>query len=405
MSSESVLAPAPAVDRRQSTTLMSIDPRFRPVADRFFAMFGSPAQGGGALAAYLHGERVLDIWAGWAARDRYWAHDTVSLSFSTGKGVASTLLHRLADRGLVDYDDPVAKYWPEFGSAGKEAITVRELMSHRAGLHRSRGLVPGRLGLLDSQAVATALAAARPDPRRLSGPGYHAVTYGNLLAEVAVRVSGMPFTELLEQEVAGPLGVRELWFYVPPEQRHRIARVFPKINPTPAPWALTGTVLSRLPGLRGAAEAGMPEGFDELARSPSAHDAVMPGWNGVFSADALAKMYGALANGGVVDGVRFLRAETVEQLLEVQTRRRDYVLGIRPNWRLGYHPGWVGLRDQPLRSIGAYGFGGSGAFADPETGLSIAFVTNRLGNVFTTVTDLRLTRLGGDAVAPARRTA
>ncbi|WP_231611732.1 serine hydrolase domain-containing protein, partial [Rhodococcus sp. CX] len=109
------------------STEMIVDPRFLQVADRFFRMFRTRSQGGGALAVYLYGEPVLDIWAGWASRDRRWAHDTIALSFSTGKGVASTVLHRLAERGLVKYDDPVATYWPEFGAAGKETITIREL--------------------------------------------------------------------------------------------------------------------------------------------------------------------------------------------------------------------------------------------------------------------------------------
>ncbi|MBM7459279.1 serine hydrolase domain-containing protein [Rhodococcus coprophilus] len=386
-------------------TQMVVDPRFMPVADLFFRMFFSPGQGGGALACYLDGECVLDIWAGWAARDRRWNRDTVALSFSTGKGVASTVVHRLADRGLVKYDSPVAEYWPEFAAAGKDTITVRELMSHRAGLHKARGLVPGRFGLLDSEAVAVALAAAPPDPRRTTGPGYHAVTYGNLVAEIAARASGTSFEELVRTEIAGPLGVDEFWYRVPQDQRHRIARVFPKVNFLPAPWATAGAVLARTPGLRGLAEAGMAEGFDELMRSPRAHDSVMPGWNGVFTARALARMYAAIAGGGMIDDVRLLEKDTVAQLLEVQTRRRDYVLGIRANWRLGYHPAWIALRQQPLRSVGHYGFGGSGAFADPDTGLSVAFVTNRMGNAFTTLSDGRFPRLGAAAVTAARRAA
>lgn len=384
-------------------TQMVVDPRFMPVADQFFRMFFSPGQGGGALTCYLHGECVLDIWAGWAARDQRWKRDTVVLSFSTGKGVASTVLHRLAERGLVKYDSPVAQYWPEFAAAGKDAITVRELMSHRAGLHKARGLVPGRFGLLDSEAVAVALAAAPPDPRRLAGPGYHAVTYGNLVAEIAARASGKSFEELVRTEIAEPLGMEEFWYRVPQDQRHRIARVFPKINFLPAPWATAGAVLARTPGLRGLAEAGMAEGFDELMRSPRAHDSVMPGWNGVFTARALARMYAAIAGRGMIDDVRLLKKDTVAQLLEVQTRRRDYVLGIRANWRLGYHPAWVALRQQPLRSVGHYGFGGSGAFADPDTGLSVAFVTNRMGNAFSTLSDGRFPRIGAAAVTAARR--
>jgi CubicO group peptidase (beta-lactamase class C family) len=153
------------------------------------------------------------------------------------------------------------------------------------------------------------------------------------------------------------------------------------------------------------AEAGMAEGFDEVVRSDEAHDVVMPGWNGVFSAPALARMYAPLANDGLLGDRRYLSSDTVEQLLEVQTWRRDYVLGIKPNWRLGYHPAWLRVQEQPLRSVGHYGFGGTGAFADPDTGLSLAFVSNRLGNRLTQVSDLRLPRLGAAALWVARRAA
>lgn len=384
---------------------MYVDPRFRHAANRFFDVFRSSADGGGAAAAYLHGELVLDVWAGWRAKDERWTHDTVTLCFSTGKGVASTVLHRLADRGLVDYDQPVAAYWPEFAAAGKDRITVRELMSHRAGLHNVRDVAPTRDVLLDADRLTRALAAAAPDPRRLKGPGYHAVTYGNLVAEVAQRVTGKDFTTLLREEVAKPLGVDEFWFHVPHDHRVRIARVFPTVKPGPVPWSTTGRMLSAVPGLRAIAEAGMAEGFDELVRSPEAHDAVMPGWNGVFSAAALAKMYGALANGGTIEGRELLTADRIHEITKTQTRNRDYVLGIRPHWRLGYHPAWLRTPEVPRRSIGHYGFGGSGAWADPETGLSFAFVSNRLGNRLQPIADGRMSRIGGAALEAARRAA
>ncbi len=382
---------------------MTVDPRFHRVADRFFEVFQRPQQGGGAMAAYLHGEKVLDVWAGWSSPTHRWDADTVTLCFSTGKGVASTVLHRLADRGVVDYDEPVAAYWPEFAAAGKERITVRELMSHRAGLHNVRDIVPGREGLLDTETVAAALAAAAPDPRRLRGPGYHAVTYGTLVAELLARATGRDFLDLLDEEVVQPMGMAEYWYHVPGDQRHRIARVFPKLNPTRLPWETSSRLLDRVPVLRGISEAGMSEGFDELARSTRAHDVVMPGWNGVFNALSLARMYSPLADDGRLDGQEYLSPDTVRQLMEVQTRARDYVLGIRVNWRLGYHPAWLRLEEQPRRSVGHYGFGGSGAFADPETGLSFAFVSNRLGNRVQPIADGRMGRLGGMVVTAARR--
>ena len=382
---------------------MHVDPRFGRAADRFFDIFRTTANGGGAAAAYLNGELVLDVWGGWRSKDKPWTHDTVTLCFSTGKGVASTVIHRLADRGLIDYDEPVAAYWPEFAAAGKARITIRELMSHRAGLHNVREVAPSRDVLLDADRLTQALAAAAPDPRRLKGPGYHAVTYGNLVAEVAQRVTGKDFTTLLREEVAEPLGVDEFWFHVPEDHRVRIGRVFPTIKPGPMPWSTSGRMLSAVPGLRAIAEAGMAEGFDELVRSPEAHDAVMPGWNGVFSAAALAKMYAALANDGMIDGKRYLSSDRIEEITRTQTWGRDYVLGIKPHWRLGYHPAWLRTPDQPRRSIGHYGFGGSGAWADPETGLSFAFVSNRLGNNLQPIADGRMSRIGGAALQAARQ--
>ena len=386
------------------TGVMRIDTGFRTLASQFFDLFHRTQDGGGALAVYLHGEPVLDVWAGWATPVDRWQMDTVALSFSTGKGVASTVLHRLAERGIIDYDAPVAQYWPEFAAAGKEGITIRGLMSHRAGLHRVRGLVRGPLGLMDHAAVTAALAASAPDPRSPRVPGYHAVTYGTLVAELATRATGTPFAELVRTEIAEPLGVPEFWFVVPPEERHRIAKSFPRITPFRLlPWETTSFALSRIPGLRGVADAGMPQGFDELVRNPAIHDVAMPGWNGVFNARALAKMYGALANSGSVEGIRFLRPETVAQMSEVQTTDRDYVLGIRMNWRLGYHSALVASRTQYGHAFGHYGLGGSGAFADTESGLALAFVTNRMGNALTPLTDLRMMRLGAQAQSIARR--
>ncbi|MFE7417416.1 serine hydrolase domain-containing protein [Rhodococcus sp. NPDC057529] len=383
-------------------TELHVDPRFLPLADRFFAMYRQPQHGGGALTAYFRGEKVLDIWAGWADRDRRWDRDTVALSFSTGKGVASTVVHRLAERRLIDYDAPVARYWPEFGAAGKDDITVRDVLTHRAGLHKVRGLMRSPLDLLEYDAVVEALAAAPADPRRLRGPGYHAVTYGWLVAELIARVTGKPFVQVVQDEIAGPLGVDDFWYQVPGQHRPRIAKLFPHINPAGLNWELTSNVLSLVGPTRGLAEAAMPQGFDTLVRNPAVHDAVMPGWNGVFSARALARMYGAIANGGKLDGRRFLRKSTIAQMSEVQTGDRDYVLGIRPLWSLGYHRPILLSREQPRNAIGHYGVGGSGAYADLDSGLSLGFVTNRLGSSLTALGDLRLARLGVEAQAIVR---
>ncbi|MFI6170935.1 serine hydrolase domain-containing protein [Nocardia sp. NPDC051052] len=389
---------------------MQVDPRFIRLADQFFGMFSQSSRGGGALAVYLDGKPVVDIWGGWAGKDRRWNGDTVALTFSTGKGVASTVVHRLAERGLIDYAAPVARYWPEFAAHGKDDITVRDVLSHRAGLHRVRGLVPGREGILDYDAVIQALADSPPDPRRIRTSGYHAITFGWLVAEIVQRVTGDPFTDVVRREIAEPLGLDEFWFRVPESERYRIAKIFPHLSPPGIRWNTASSVLSWVRPIRGLAEAGMPESFDELVRDPRVHDAVMPGWNGVFSARALARMYGALANEGRVyvprrgETVQFLRPETIETINQVQpAESRDYVLGLPLRFTLGYHRPVLMSKQQPRKAFGHYGVGGSGAYADPELGMSIAFVTNRLGNAVTALGDARLARLAATARNTVRR--
>ncbi|WP_069164976.1 serine hydrolase domain-containing protein [Nocardia altamirensis] len=402
----------PAAGKLAAPKEMLVDPRFIRLADQFFGMFTQPSRGGGALSVYLDGKPVVDIWGGWAGKDRRWNGDTVALTFSTGKGVASTVVHRLAERGLIDYNAPVATYWPEFGAHGKGDITVRDVLAHRAGLHRVRGLVPGREGILDYDAVITALAESPPDPRRIRTSGYHAITFGWLVAEIVQRVTGDPFADVVRREIAEPLGLDEFWFRVPESQRYRIAKIFPHLSPPGIRWNTASSVLSWVRPIRGIAEAGMPESFDELIRDPRVHDAVMPGFNGVFSARALGRMYGALANNGRVfverpgrqETVQFLLPETIEALNQVQpAESRDYVLGLPLRFTLGYHRPVLMSKQQPRKAFGHYGVGGSGAYADPELGMSIAFVTNRLGNAVTALGDARLARLAATARNTVRR--
>ncbi|MCW3469698.1 beta-lactamase family protein [Rhodococcus pyridinivorans] len=384
-------------------TEMVVDARFLRLADAFFSLYKRPRDGGGALTAYLHGEKVLDIWSGWSAPDKRWSRDTMALSFSTGKGVASTVVHRLAERGVIDYFAPVAQYWPEFAANGKDDITVADVMTHRSGLHRVRGLVPGTRGILDYETTVAALEQAAPDRRRRRGSGYHAVTYGWLVAELVQRVTGLRFVEVVEQEIARPLGDPDFWYRVPHDERGRIAKLFPRLAPVGLHWGASAAVLSRLEPTRGLAEAAMPDGFDRLVGDPAVHDSVMPGWNGVFTARSLARMYGAIAAGGTIDGVKFLDATTIDEMSRVRVRSRDYVLGVPMAWRLGYHQPIFASIQRPRGALGHYGVGGSGAYADLDTGLSLAFVTNRLGAGAIPLGDLRLARLGELARSLARR--
>jgi CubicO group peptidase (beta-lactamase class C family) len=382
------------------------DRRFRPLVERFNGMFRRPSHGGGALAVYWHGEPVVDVWTGYAdsVGERAWERETAAMSFSTTKGVVSTVVHRLVDRGLLDYDKPLGVYWPAFAAADKEHVTLRLLLSHQAGLHRIRGVVPGAEDLLDHEHVADLVAAQVPHKPQRGGTGYHGLTFGWLLAGLVKQVAGMGLRDAVAAELAEPLGLDGFWIGAPVEERHRVAELFP-----PMPKALG---LDRIGGrveanrrTRYLAEALLIDGFERLIfHDPDRRilDTEMPAANGVFTARSLARMYAALADQGTVDGVQLLSPETLHEAGRVQHRSRDYVLGLPMRWRLGYHQAFTAGRPA-WKAFGHYGYGGSGAWADPESGLSLAFVTNRLGSLTTPIGDVRLPRLSAAALAITRK--
>jgi CubicO group peptidase (beta-lactamase class C family) len=380
-------------------------PLFAPVVSYFGRLFGPASPGGGALAVRLHGRPVVDVWAGFADRRRAepWRRDTVTICFSTTKGVAAAVVHRLADRGLIDYEAPVSSYWPDFGAAGKQDITVRQLLSHQAGLHSMAGLVDGPGDLLDHVAMEERLAARSPDPWP-GHPGYHAITYGWLLAGLARRITGLGMKELVRQELATPLGTDGLGIGMPPDGTARVAPLIgrtPPVRPTPPFFsrmsAASMPTLRKVELTRRFLDALYVPHFDEVlsGSSPPVLHTEMPSVNGVFSAQGLATLYAAIAGGGEVDGVRLLSPPTVAAMAEVQTRAHDAVIGMRMNWRMGYHrAGALGYRGDS--AFGHFGFGGSGGWADPATGLSFGFVTNELKLIQAPVGgDRRIFRLAG----------
>ncbi|MGE3669599.1 MAG: serine hydrolase domain-containing protein [Polyangiaceae bacterium] len=385
--------------------------------------------GGAAVSVYYQGECVVDVWGG--VRDetgRPWERDTLSVSFSTTKGVASTALHLLVDRGLVDYDAPVARYWPEFAQAGKTAITVRQLMSHQAGLYGLSELAERAEDLLDWELMVARLAAAAPAHRPGSHSAYHALTYGFLVGEIVRRVSGRPFSEFIRTELAEPLELDGLYIGAPDEALARAARLMR------LPGGERAAVSQRLPAEvrrrqraekarrrervawlleRGLRAAGVPADLTQARRAfitpgigrldfsdPQVLRASIPAANGLFTARSLAKLYAALAGGGQLAGVRLISERTLRRATEVQTSGSDRVVLFPMRWRLGYH--FVGTSfGVPKRAFGHFGFGGSGAWADPTRNLSFAMVLN--SGIGTPFGDLRTVWLSGQALRGADR--
>jgi CubicO group peptidase (beta-lactamase class C family) len=390
----------------------TVHPDFTTVADAFWRQLQRGA-GGAGLAVYHRGELVIDLWGGERTTVGHeWESDTLAMCFSTTKGVASFALHMQADAGRIDYDAPVADYWPEFAQNGMEDVTVRHVLSHSAGLHRLRTVIDDAEEMLDWDHMVDALAREAPAYEPGTRTGYHALTYGWLAGELVRRVTGRPLGEVIRDDVAAPLGLNGLFLGCPPEERHRVAPLEPMgsiFSKLPGPVRTVpkvignqlakGLSLTRSPvNTRRMINALLPRGMEEVIVSPEIMDASIPAANGFFTAHSLATMYAVLAGGGALGDVRLLSPETVKLIGEEQNNRRDLVLVMPMRWRLGYHR-VLGAGGTANEAFGHYGFGGSGAWADPSRDLSVAMVCSRGGG--TPVGDARLVRLSRAVLSAA----
>jgi CubicO group peptidase (beta-lactamase class C family) len=390
-----------------------IHPDFWPVARVFRSLLPSRVPGGGALCVYHQGQPVVDVWGG--TRDESgtpWDPDTLSLSFSTTKGVASTLLHILADRGLVDYSDPVAKHWPEFAQCGKEAITVRQILCHEAGLYDIRSMVDHASRMLDWTYMTEALARARPRHPPGTSHGYHGLTYGWLVGELIQRVAKKPFTQVLREELSEPLGGNGLHIGMPNDDGALRARlILNGLERSPERTARFRDYLARMSRFLAAvriridlneiAAALMPEGIEEIDfNSCEVQRVPIPALNGMFSARGLARMYAVLADGGRIGDRQLLSRRTIDRVARRQNRGVGRVIPFPMHWRLGYHRPFT-LTGGVASGFGHFGFGGSGAWADPERKLAVALVLN--SGVGTPFGDMRIVRVSTAAVRCADR--
>ena len=352
------------------------DPNFACAVRAFSQLFPGPRYGGGALSMYLDGKPVVDVWTGWSDRrgEMRWTADTGAMVFSATKGMASTVIHRLADRGLIDYDGPVAEYWPEFGANGKSKITVGDAMRHRAGLSHLNGA--SSTDLMDHRLMEERLAAA-PAGRLLGKPAYHALTYGWLMSGLARSVTGLGMKELVRTELARTLGTDGLHLGRPPAgSATKAAQILAPQNTWVNPffnfvapkiatlWFSGGFGAMYFPGMRAVVQGDIPM-----------LDGEMPAVNGVATARGLAKMYGALANGGRIGGMQFLSPEVAAGLTGRPSLQLDLNIMVPLSWHMGYHsvpiPG-------VMPGFGHAGLGGSIGWADPSNGMAFGFVHNRL---------------------------
>ena len=347
--------------------------------------------GGGAFAAYLDGECVVDVWSGWRAEGVPWTADTRAAVMSSTKGLTTLCAQILCDKGELDLDAPVAGYWPDYAAAGKDRTLVREVLSHQSG---SIG-VPGADGLLswdgtgwhDTEAIAAAIASAAPAWTPGTAHGYHALTFGWLVGELVRRVAGVSLGSFFRKEVASPLDV-DCDIGTPPETLGQVARVT-EWDPRPSarrdardvdPDSRAGrSVLAGHDGHLFVDGSGRPR-FASFMNTPAVLTAEIGAIGATATARAMARIYSELASGSDLVSRKTVAAFAVEQVCG-----KDAVMGTPSRWAVGYTreppallPGLPRQHGPNDEAFGHSGAGGQVAFADPVAGVGCAFVRNHL---------------------------
>jgi len=367
------------------TTTLAIqgvcDPRFETVKEAFAQNFADYGEVGAAVAVMVGGRLVVDLWAGHAdaALSRSWQQDTIVNVFSTTKGMTAICAHRLADQGLLDIDAPVAKYWPEFAQAGKDEIPVRYLLSHRAGLSAIRKLLPPG-SAYDWERMTSALAAEEPWWQPGSKHGYHALTFGYLVGEVVRRISGKSLGTYFSDEVAGPLGL-DFHIGLSEQDDARVAEMLPMPLPEPGEDNLIAKAFSDPQSMTFKAFANPPDLMvPGTVNSRPWRVAEIPAANGHADARSLARIYGALAQGGELDGIDVLSLGAIDRARVEQSYGDDAVLlGLPSRFGMGFMLDLPEHRIVPQSDIfGHPGAGGSIGFADPEAGIGFGYVMNKM---------------------------
>jgi CubicO group peptidase (beta-lactamase class C family) len=342
------------------------------VREAFAANFDAGREVGATFAATLEGEPIVDLWAGHADRatTRAWERDTIVNVFSTTKAMIATCAHMLVDRGLLDVDAPVVRYWPEFGAGGKGAMPVRFLLSHTAGLAGLSTPMPVE-ALFDWERMTAALAAETPWWEPGTANGYHAMTYGFLVGELIRRVTGVSPGTFFRDEVARPLAA-DFHIGLPASEDARVAEM---IGP---PRAALGDAALDRDTIAGRVLANPPL-RPEYANRLDWRRAEIPAANGHGNARSVARVLSVLACGGALDGVRLLGETTLRRAIEQQAYAKDLVLGRKFRWGLGF---MLTSDELPLgpnpHVFGHGGWGGSLGFADLDARVSWAYVMNRM---------------------------
>jgi CubicO group peptidase (beta-lactamase class C family) len=349
------------------------DPAFAAVGNAFRENFADGLETGAALSVSVSGRPVVDLWGGWAEPEVPWDRDTVVCVFSCSKGLLALAALRLVEEGRLDLDAPVSRYWPDFGSGAKQSVLVRHLLTHEAGLPAVTRQLPFG-SLRDWEVMTGALAETDPWWEPGTAHGYHGVTFGYLLGEVLRRITGSLPTELFRSTLADRLGV-DLDLRATPRQQGRIAELF--LAPSP-----DGTFFEHWePDDLGPKSFFNPPDCSDISytNTPAFRESEIPGANGFGTARALDRAYSIMACGGQRDGDRIVSNALVTEAGKMHVSGIDRVMKLPTAFGLGFEhtiPEWK-FGPSP-NAYGHNGSGGSLGLVDPDCGLSLGYVMNRL---------------------------
>ena len=374
---------------------------FEGVREQFEKNFAKRDEVGGSVAVVRDGEYLVDLWGGWASesRTRAWEADTIVNVWSTTKGLVAMCAHILIDRRQLELDAPVASYWPEFAQAGKENITIRQLLSHRSGLMGWEDPIPPE-DMFNWEKLCEMLAATEPFWEPGTASGYHMRTFGHLVGEVVRRIDGRPVGQFLREEISEPLQA-DLFIGVPEEDHHRVADLshIPPDDVTTESTDMSLNIASEAADEAANETADSDSEFaftDRMIRSLSGPEiglekansaewrcGAFPSSNGHANARGIAAAYGTIAAGGAFGATRIFSPAAAERMREAQPTGRDKIIGAvspQTTWGIGFMVNTPPAYGPNPRAFHHGGIGGSLGFCDPDAGFGFGYAMNAMGS-------------------------
>ncbi|MBV8977680.1 MAG: beta-lactamase family protein [Alphaproteobacteria bacterium] len=351
------------------------DPAFARLREAFAQNFADRGEPGAAVAVSVKGRKVADLWGGWAdaERTRPWQRDTLVNFFSVSKALCAIAALRLVEQSRIALDAPAAHVWPEFAQGGKDAVSLRQILSHRAGLPALREKLPEGAAL-HWPLMTQALARQEPWWQPGTAHGYHVNTFGFLIGEIVRRIEGRTIGKVLREDIAGPLDA-DVHIGLPGSEHARVAEfLWPAVSRSeamPGPdQAMRYNAYWNPPGISGAGWVNRPEW----------RRAEIPSTNGHGTARGVARIYEMLAAGGAIGTLCILAADTIAQACEEHSSGFDLINERPSRFGLGFQ---LTQPERPLGpnrgAFGHFGAGGSLGFCDPESGVAFGYVTNDMG--------------------------